>query len=143
MRHLLFVLAIATGIAACSSSPRSIHSRENSMQSAGDTVRIANEALEYEIIIIDPGFNRWLLTNARPRGHYSQQYLENRNRVWVLEWNNQFRIGGNRRENMFLMPIDYQNGINYGYEVNYMLFNYLTYFQLNNNIRLGGFVPRI
>jgi len=41
------------------------------------------------------------------------------------------------------MSIDYQNNIDYGYEVNYMLFNYLSYFQLTNNIRLGGFAPRI
>ena len=37
----------------------------------------------------------------------------------------------------------YENNINYGYEVNYMLFNYLTYFQLSNNIKLGSFAPRI
>ena len=109
---------------------------------AFDTVRIANDELQYEVIIIDPGFNRWLAMNARPRNFYSQQYMEVRNLAWVQEWNNRFRMGGRRNLELFSMPIDYQAGIDYGYEVNYLIFNYLTYFQLNNNVRLGGFVAR-
>jgi len=104
-----------------------------------DTVKIVNEELEYEVIIIDPGFNSWFLSYARSRNFYSQSYLEARNRDWVLGWNNKF-MQGNR---LIEMSIDYNNTINYGYEVNYMLFNYLTYFQLTNNIKLGGFSPRI
>ena len=38
---------------------------------------------------------------------------------------------------------NYETNINYGYEVNYMLYNYLVYFQLKNNQKLGGFSPRI
>jgi hypothetical protein len=41
------------------------------------------------------------------------------------------------------MTINYETNINYGYEVNYMLYNYLVYFQLKNNQKLGGFSPRI
>ena len=104
-----------------------------------DTVRIANDELEYEVIIIDSGFNSWFYSYAKPRDYYSQQYLEARNRTWVIEWN----ARANRGDRLIDMSIDYQNNIDYGYEVNYMLYNYLTYFQLTNNIKLGGFVPRI
>ena len=104
-----------------------------------DTVKIVNEEINYEIIIIDPGFNSWYVSYAKPRNHYSQNYLETRNRDWVIGWNNKFYQGSK----LIDMSIDYQNNINYGYEVNYMLFNYLTYFQLSNKINLGGFVPRI
>ncbi len=41
------------------------------------------------------------------------------------------------------LQIDYQQGIDYGYEVNYVLYNYFIYFQLTYNQRLGPFVPRI
>lgn len=104
-----------------------------------DTVKIVNEDINYEIIIIDPGFNSWYVSYAKPRNYYSQNYLETRNRDWVIGWNNKFYQGSR----LIDMSIDYQNNINYGYEVNYMLFNYLTYFQLSNKINLGGFVPRI
>lgn len=110
--------------------------------SKNDTVRIANDSLEYEVIIIDPGFNTWLNSVAQPRSMYSQSYLEARNTVWVAEWNNRVRQPM-RYKDMYLMEIDYRPGINYGFEVNYLLFNYLTYFQLKNKQRLGGFVPRI
>jgi hypothetical protein len=107
-----------------------------------DTIRISNEELEYEIIIYDPGFNAWLLSNARPRGYYSQSYLEARNRIWVLEWNLRANLPLQYR-NLYEMRIDYDSNTNYGYEVNYLLFNYLVYFQQKNNVNLGGFSPRI
>jgi hypothetical protein len=107
-----------------------------------DTIRISNEELEYEIIIYDPGFNAWLSSNARPRGYYSQSYLEARNRIWVLEWNLRANLPLQYR-NLYEMRIDYDSQTNYGYEVNYLLFNYLVYFQQKNNVNLGGFSPRI
>ena len=107
-----------------------------------DTIRISNEELEYEIIIFDPGFNAWLMSHARPRGYYSQSYLEARNRVWVLEWNIRANLPLQNR-NLYEMRIDYDSHTNYGYEVNYLLFNYLVYFQQKNNVNLGGFSPRI
>lgn len=107
-----------------------------------DTIRISNEELEYEIIIFDPGFNAWLMSTARPRGYYSQSYLEARNRVWVLEWNLRANLPLQHR-NLYEMRIDYDSNTNYGYEVNYLLFNYLVYFQQKNNVNLGGFSPRI
>ena len=41
------------------------------------------------------------------------------------------------------MQIDYQAHIDYGYEVNYKLYNYFIYFQIQYKQRLAGFVPRI
>ncbi|WP_303319011.1 DUF6146 family protein [Flavivirga abyssicola] len=108
-----------------------------------DTVTIANEELEYEIIIIEPGFNTWLLTTARPEGFYSQQYLENRNLIYVLEWNQRVLQPQRFDPNLYELQINYQPGIDYGYEVNYKLFNYFIYFQLTYNQRLAGFIPRI
>lgn len=106
-----------------------------------DTVRIANDSLEYEVIIIDPGFNRWLYTRAKPRGFYSEEYMRARNLQWVTEWN--FRVNQPQRYgDMYQMRIDYYADIKYGYEVNYLLFNYLSFFQVSNNQRLGGLVPR-
>ena len=107
-----------------------------------DTVRIANEELEYEIIIIDGGFTSWFNTFARPRGFYSQSYLEIRNQFWVQEWN--YRVNRSPQQNsIYDWPINYDSSVNYGYEVNYMLYNYLVYFQLKNKTKLGGFTPRI
>jgi hypothetical protein len=45
--------------------------------------------------------------------------------------------------NLYEMTINYESNIDYGYEVNYMIYNYLFYFQLTNKQQLGGFMPRI
>ena len=108
-----------------------------------DTIRITNDRLEYEVIIIDVGFSSWFNSNARQRGYYSQSYLEARNKVWILEWNKRVNMPLNYDVNLYGMPINYDFYINYGYEVNYMIFNYLTYFQLKNNQQLGGFPAKI
>lgn len=140
MKIYVLLIAVLFGVIGCNTQ-RDVSSTTKTPAAMGDTIRIANDELEYEIIVIDPGFNSWMLTNARPRGHYSQSYLETRNQTWVIEWNR--RASRPSGANTYLMPIDYTGGIDYGYEVNYLLFNYLTYFQIKNNIKLGGFVPRI
>lgn len=107
---------------------------------ASDTVRIANDELEYEVIIIDPGFNSWLASRARPRGYHSQSHLEMKNRLWVMEWNIR-ALQPQRYRSLYEMQIDYRPNIDYGYEVNYLLYNYLVYFQQSTGQRLGGIVP--
>lgn len=108
-----------------------------------DIVRIENDELEYEIIIIEPGFNAWLNSIARPEGYYSQNYLETRNTQWVLAWNQRVMQPFQFDPNLYQLQIDYQPQIDYGYEVNYKLFNYFIYFQQTYNQRLGTFIPRI
>lgn len=108
-----------------------------------DTIRIANDEIEYEVIIIDAGFTSWFNSYAKPRGYYSQNYLEARNIIWVTEWNRRVLMPFQYNPNLYEMQINYDSTINYGYEVNYMLYNYLVYFQLTHKQRLGGFTPHI
>ena len=110
---------------------------------ASDTIRIVNEELDYEVIIIDPGFNYWLNSQAKPRNFYSQPYLEGRNRIYVAEWNNRVLQPNKYNPNFYEISINYSPGIDYGYEVNYLLYNYLVYFQIKNKQQLAGFVPRL
>lgn len=142
MKIFLLFLSAAFLI-SCKSPTNGFANTGNSSAKKSDTIRIANDSLEYEIIIIDPGFNSWFLSQAQPRHFYSQNYLESRNRFWVLEWNNRAMMPTQYNSQLYQMPIDYQANVNYGYEVNYMLFNYLTYFQLTTRQRLGVFMPRI
>lgn len=140
-KYLIAFSIVLLSIYACSTQQPIAKGDVKTTPSKNDTVRIANDSLEYEVIIIDAGFNTWLASQAQPRNFYSQAYLEARNIPWVTEWN--FRVRQPQRYgNMYQMEIDYRQGTNYGYEVNYLLFNYLTYFQIRNNQRLGGPIPR-
>ena len=82
------------------------------------------------------------LKNSKPKSFYTQTYLENRNRFWILEWNNRAR-NPMKYGNIYDMQINYDNNTNYGYHVNYMIYNYLVYFQLTNRQQLGGFTARL
>ena len=108
---------------------------------ANDTVRIANDSLQYEVIIIDGGFNYWLASRAQPRGYYGESYLRTKNNFWTTEWNNRV-LNPQRYGDMYQMRIDYSPEIDYGYEVNYLIYNYLVYFQITNNQKLGGIIPQ-
>jgi hypothetical protein len=106
-----------------------------------DTIRIANDELQYEVIIIDPGFSSWLVSRAHPRWYYSQSYLENKNRIYVSEWNRRVMQPQLYNPNLYEMTIDYQPNIDYGYEVNYLIYNYMIYFQNTFKQKLDGYVP--
>lgn len=108
-----------------------------------EPVEIKDDESEYEIIIIEPGFNNWLLSIARPEGYYSQPFLENRNMLYVMEWNRRVLQPMRYSPNLYEMQINYDPGIDYGYEVNYKLYNYFIYFQRKYKQRLGPFIPRI
>lgn len=109
---------------------------------SSDIVRIANDSLEYEVLIIDAGFNSWVASNARPRGFYSENYLEGRNQIFITEWNSRVSQPQRYSPDLYGMRIDYNPTIHYGYEVNYLIYNYMIYFQMTNKQQLAGFVPR-
>jgi len=98
---------------------------------------------EYDIIIMDIGFNRWLNQIAQPKGYYSQSFLEQRNYFYVLEWNRRVLEPRIFDSLLYELQINYEQGIDYGYDVNYQLYNYFIYFQRRFNQRLGPFLPRI
>ncbi|CAM4335770.1 DUF6146 family protein [Zobellia nedashkovskayae] len=112
-------------------------------QKERDTITIASDATEYEIIIIEPGFNFWLQSIAKPRNYYSQSYMENRNQIFVVNYNQKVMQPMRYDPNLYEQQINYEPNIDYGYEVNYKLYNYFIYFQRKYNQRLGPFVPRI
>jgi hypothetical protein len=64
MKKLIPTFLIALLIIGCAttSSTDIPNTKDESRSKTLDTVRIANDSLEYEIIIIEPGFQSWLVT---------------------------------------------------------------------------------
>ena len=141
MKNVVYILIILFTIIACSTTKTNISEPVNNTIAVNDTVRIANDSLEYEVIIIDNGFSTWLASRALPRNYYSQSYLENKNQQYVTEWNNRVLQPQRYNPNLYEMTINYDPAINYGYEVNYLIYNYMIYFQNTYKQKLGGYVP--
>jgi len=143
MKYILVLLVIVAMAFSCKTPQGQVASSNESQTASNDTVRISSDKVEYEIIIIEPGFNTWLVTTARPEGYYSQSFLENRNIQYVTAWNQRVMQANIYDPNLYEMQINYQQGIDYGYDVNYKLYNYFIYFQLKYKEQLTGYVPRI
>jgi signal peptidase I len=138
--NVYIVLIVLASLFSCKTSKTTLPNTAKTV-AQGDTVRIANDKLEYEVIIIDPGFSTWLVSTALPRNYYSQNYLENKNRIWVSEWNSRVLQPMRYNPNLYEMTINYDPNVDYGYEVNYLIYNYMVYFQNRYKQKLFGHVP--
>ena len=125
----LCLLILIMAITSCKTNEKTLGNTEE------QPVRIANEELEYEVIVFDIGFNRFLNTQAQPRGFYTPSFLEVKNKFFVSQYNS--RVGNINKWGDFYGPrINYENHLHYGYEVNYLLYNYFLFFQQKYNQKL-------
>lgn len=142
MKNTVYTLLILGCLLGCNSPKLALNTPIKSITAtAKDTIRIANDSLQYEVIIIDPGFSSWLETRSFPRGYHSQFFMENKNRMYIIEWNNRVLQPHRFNPNLYEMSIDYNSNIDYGYEVNYLIYNYMIFFQNTFKQRLNGYVP--
>ena len=132
MKALFYYVTIGLFVAACSSTTKTATKDGNLEQ---EVVRIANDSLEYEIIIMDIGFETYLNTIAKPMNFYSQEYYENKNRFYVAEWNIRAMNPRRYRSDIYENQIDYDFSVDYGLEVNYKLYNYFKFVEHKYNQR--------
>jgi hypothetical protein len=137
MRNFIYILLLGLMIYSCGSSRDRDFNKKEIAATANDTVRIANDSLEYEIIIIEPGFTAFINSIARPPGYYSQTYLENKNRFLVQDYNMRVRSPQQFNPNLYIQEINYEPDTDYGYEVNYLLYYYFVFFSREYNQRFS------
>ncbi|HBC03429.1 MAG: hypothetical protein CL528_05210 [Aequorivita sp.] len=137
MKNFLLIAVLSFVIFSCGTGNSSITSSPSDGTTKNDTVRIANDSLEYEIIIVEPGFQSWLISQP-PRGFYGQAKLEGKNRQFVAEYNSRVLQPNLYSRNLYGEQINYDPTIDYGYEVNYLLYNYFVYFQEKYNQKFIG-----
>lgn len=129
MKNLILILIVFIGLYGCNSSKLANQSDEIvATDKKQDTIRIVNEELEYEIIILDVGFDSWLVTQ-KPMSYYTNQTLRIKNQFYVAEWNRRVMQPLYYDSNLYGQWIDYDPNIDYGMEVNYKLYQYFQFFQ--------------
>ena len=139
MRALGTIFMIGFFIIGCSSLKQETTNYSNQEEA----VVIANDSLEYEIIILDVGFKAYLNSIAQPATFYSQQFYETRNRLYVSEWNIRVNNPIKYDASIYQNRIDYDFNINYGLDVNYKLYNYFRFveYKYNQNFFLTRKAP--
>lgn len=137
MRTILLLIGLSLTIYGCGSGNSGAKDSSDTVTTENETIRIANDSLEYEILIIESGFDSWLLSQP-PQGHYGQSYLETKNRMFVADYNSRVLHPAKFSRDLYSQQINYDPTVDYGYEVNYMLYNYFIFFQEKYNQNLTG-----
>lgn len=136
LRTFLYLIVISIFILSCDTTKKSATTEVNKQASVEvDTIKIENDELEYQVIILEIGFESWLVTQ-KPRNYYSLIFLESKNMYYVTEYNMRAIAPGRNNSNLYPMPIDYDPNIEYGMEVNYLLYMYFKFFEQKYNQRL-------
>ena len=106
-----------------------------SAQETADTIvfDLKNDTTEYQLIIIDIGFESWLATQ-KPANYHTNDYYRMWNLRYVSEWNYLYNSG--RYPNYIESYVDYRPGIDYGIELNYKLYSYFQFFEEKHKITL-------
>ncbi len=141
MKSIFSILAIICLFASCNSPKTAVNTNETDISQTQDTIKLVNDELEYEVIIIEAGFDSWMARRARPRNSYTQSFLESKNVQYVTEWNNRV-LSSRFNSNLYEMSINYQQGTDYGFEVNYLLYHYFVYFQEKYKQKLSSHNPQ-
>lgn len=128
-RSFIFTILFIAFLLGCTAAKSDVTAVAKKDVVKNDTIRIANDSLEYEVIIIDSKFSTWLASRAKPRNYYGLTFLETKNYWLVSEWNRRVLDPYRYNPDLYEMRIDYQSNIRYGYEVNYLIYNYFLYFQ--------------
>ncbi|WP_320019590.1 DUF6146 family protein [Labilibaculum manganireducens] len=123
---LLFILSIVYGCSTYSAfkTPVPVQGNENKIA--------VTDSVEYELLILDTGFESWFATRNMMATAHTNNYYKNWNQIYVLEWNQQYMQRNPRIDNY----IEYDPLEDYGLEINYKLYNYFQFVEEKTGISL-------
>lgn len=127
----LFALALSAGAHAFQSDVY-----QTKVPAKPDSVAITKgDSTEYELIVFDPGFHNWFISNQKPVWFHENEYYRTKNSLYTTYWN--IRVLENMHRPPYDFEIVYDPTVDYGIEVNWQLFWYYKYLEQKYNIRLG------
>ncbi len=127
MKKVLFLIVTCLFIYSCST--QSVYNK-----SIADTnsQTATQDSTEYELLILDIGFESWLATKSSIAMAHSDAYYKNWNHIYVTEWNHKYQQGHPCFEN----HIEYNLFEDYGLDINYKLYNYFLFVEDKTGVLL-------
>lgn len=109
----------------------------------GDNTRIEeNDSTEYELIVLEVGFDPWYIMQNQPSKYRSIEYYKHWNIRYVSEWN--YNVSRPWHSDIFRDLINYDANEEYPFELEHKLFYYFMFVEneLKIPIITGGPRPR-
>jgi len=91
-----------------------------------------NDDEEYELIVLDPGFDNWFMTTWNVGKDRSVNYYQNWNRQYVTAWN--YRASNPHTSAYFDTLINYDPSIDYGIDLERKLYYYFRFVDTKKGI---------
>ncbi|MPQ46289.1 hypothetical protein GCQ56_04645 [Marinifilum sp. N1E240] len=129
MKNLILILFISLIIGACSSYSSLNKSETQKVETAEAIIK---DSTEYELLILDIGFESWFATRNTSSTAHSNSYYRNWNQQYISEWNRLHTQGHPYFENY----IDYSPFEKYGFDINYKLYHYFLFVEDKTGITL-------
>ena len=121
---LFLLLTFSVSMQSCKTIKKNSAPNQEVKLLQEDTTSV-KDSTEYELVVLDPGFESYLATQLPPNYH-SQQYYESWNQQYVTEWNyrhdNPMRYG-----DFYETRISYDPQKDYGLQLNYRLYYYFQF----------------
>ena len=95
-----------------------------------------NEDGDYDIVVFDPQYDIYLKTTALPKEYYSKEYYEQKNRQYVMIWNQRHMQPMTYNPDLYAVSIDLDPSIDYGYDFEYKLFNFFRFIETKYRVRI-------
>lgn len=129
MQNLLYIMICCTIFVNCATNlpPKT---EENSLSFE------KNDEDEYDIIVLDPQYESYLRSIARPMNFYSESYYKNRNQIYVNEWNLRHSQPFNYDPDFYALRIDYEPTMDYGINLEYKLYNFFEFIKWKYKVDL-------
>jgi hypothetical protein len=133
MKTPVIIVLLLVVLCACSTQKGMVyvtparHVAERNVAEMNTAVRnvAASDSSEYELVVFDPQFETWFLTNYSPAKDHSNEYYQSWNNQYVTDWNYHYMAGHYPR--IFENYIDYDDRANYGIDLNRKLYYYFRY----------------
>ncbi len=122
MKNVFVILLSVIFLASCTST-----SRRSLRTPASNVIDLTqpNDEGEYELIVLDPGFDTWYATRWSPAKDRSVQYYHQWNYQYVTAWN--IKATQPSTAEFFSTTINYDPSIDYGIELERKLYYYFRY----------------
>lgn len=129
MKNLIYIFILLPLLLSCSANIPT--AAENSEGLSFEK----NDKDEYDIIVLDTGYDMYLKTIAQPENFHSEEFYKSENSFYVNEWNIRNSQPQAYDPNFYSTYIDYNPSVEYGIHFEYKLYNFFKYIEWKYKVR--------
>jgi hypothetical protein len=125
MKHLVILISVLIIFIGCTAKKTIVKIEDH---------QDVNDSVEYELILDEPGFDSWAVTNSKPEWYHEKEFYRTWNTLYVTEFN--YRVLNYNATHPFTEMINYDQQIDYGLTLEYKLYWYFKFIEYKYNTKL-------